>query len=134
MVTATVLRTNAVQRYTFEVYDRNTLVAFVLCPGPHGSRHVEETEGRHLSSDCKCHTQTSANSVGNDSMQSFSINHGGCANLHSNSIAGPRLPRSVPRLPKRAAAITQAGLFGLNFGTASSTDVKTQKQEVKRRM
>ena len=30
----------------------------------------------------------------------------------------------------RSIAVTQAGLFGLNFGTASSTDVQTQKQEV----
>lgn len=58
------------------------------------------------------------------------MNNSGCVNLHRSSITGSRLPRSTPRLPKRAVAITQAGLFGLKFGTASSADVKTQKQEL----
>lgn len=63
-------------------------------------------------------------------MQSTSINNSGCVTVHRNSITGARLPCNSPRLPKRAVAITQAGLFGLKFGTASSADVKAQKQEV----
>lgn len=66
-------------------------------------------------------------------MQSISMNQSRCANLHGNTVKGLQLQRNIPRqLPRgsRATAITQAGLFGLNFGTASSTDVQTQKQEV----
>ncbi|KAL3151942.1 hypothetical protein ABBQ32_001068 [Trebouxia sp. C0010 RCD-2024] len=63
-------------------------------------------------------------------MQSTSINNSGCVTVHRNSITGARLPCNSPRLPKRAVAITQAGLFGLKFGTASSADVKAQKQEL----
>lgn len=63
-------------------------------------------------------------------MQSSAMHYSRCFNVHRNSTAGSQLLRGSPRLPRRAAAITQAGLFGLNFGTASGTDVKTQKQEV----
>ena len=65
-------------------------------------------------------------------MQSLSMNQGRCANLHCNTIKSLQLQCNIPRqLPRGSrATITQAGLFGLNFGTASSTDVQTQKQEV----
>ena len=61
------------------------------------------------------------------------MNQSRCASLHCNTAKGPQLQRNTPGQPprgSRATAITQAGLFGLNFGTVSSTDVQTQKQEV----
>lgn len=66
-------------------------------------------------------------------MQSLSMNQSRCVKLHSDTFRGLQLQRNIPsRLPRgsRSSAITQAGLFGLNFGTSSSTDVQTQKQEL----
>ena len=67
------------------------------------------------------------------SMQS--VQHSRClAAQHSSvSVIRPPLPllsATACRLRRNSRVVTQAGLFGLNFGSASATDVKSKKQEV----
>ena len=59
-------------------------------------------------------------------MQTLSTHHVRNAALHQ--AAACQNIRPGRRAPVRT--VTQAGLFGLNFGTASKQDIEARKQEV----
>ena len=64
-------------------------------------------------------------------MQALSVHHATGAVVRHQAAACSQLATARRASRKRAMGVPQAGLFGLNFGTASSTDIKTRKQEVR---
>lgn len=66
--------------------------------------------------------------VNSVSMQSFSMNQSLLLHRSGSRLPQPTCNTICRRL--RAPSVIQAGLFGLNFGTVSATEIKSQKDEV----
>ena len=63
-------------------------------------------------------------------MQSFHMQQARCAAGLHQTVHCPQLSHTRACTRRLSKVVTQAGLFGLNFGRAGGTDVKGRKQEV----